>query len=135
MRMRSMMGLAAVLVLSAACSPMGGTGGAFIAAAPEPAAQPEGRWNVALVAQGQTLDFVMELKRVSGAEYGGVVTNSNFPPMNINKATLTGNRMKLSVTAPTGDEATFDIVFDGDVFTGDWAMPGDGSKVSGRRIP
>jgi hypothetical protein len=133
--MRSMLVLTAVLALSAACGQGGGSGSAAAAPAPMPAAQPEGRWNVALVAQGQTLDFVLELRRISGDEFGGVVTNPDFPPMNVNKATLTGNRMKMSVTAPTGDEATFDIVFEGDVFTGDWAMPGDGSKVSGRRIP
>ena len=95
---------------------------------------PEGRWSVALVAQGQQFDFVMELRRVNGAEYGGVVSSQMFPPMNVTKATLTGNRLKMSIPAPTGDEATFDLVFDGDAFTGDWAMPGDGSRVSGRRI-
>ncbi|MBX3173648.1 MAG: hypothetical protein KF709_04505 [Gemmatimonadaceae bacterium] len=104
-------------------------------AAAMPAVNPAGRWSVALTAQGQPFDFVMELRQISGAEYGGVVSSQMFPPMNINKATLTGNRMKVSVTAPTGDAASFDIVFEGDTFSGDWSMPGDGSKVSGRRLP
>jgi hypothetical protein len=39
------------------------------------------------------------------------------------------------VPAPTGDTATFDLLIDGDVISGDWSMPGMGSKVSGRRIP
>jgi hypothetical protein len=147
MRTRSALALAALLVLSAACTsastvstsapapaPMAAPAPA---PAPAPAAvatiDPSGKWSVALTAQGQAFDFEMELRRISGAEFGGVVTSQAFPPMNVNKATLTGNTMKLTVTAPTGDEATFNIVFEGDVLTGDWSMPGDGSRISGRR--
>lgn len=142
MRLRSVSALAAIVCVAAACSKATTSAGsapapaaAPAAVAPAPAVRPEGRWSVALTAQGQALDFVMELRQVNGPEYGGVVSSQMFPPMNINKATLTGNRMKISVTAPTGDEASFDIVFEGDVFTGDWQMPGDGSRVSGKRIP
>ena len=142
MRTRSAMALAALLVSTAACkSVTTGSAGSAPAAmatpapapAPVAAIDPSGKWSVALTAQGQAFDFEMELRRISGAEFGGVVTSQAFPPMNINKATLTGNTMKLSLTAPTGDEATFNIVFEGDVMTGDWSMPGDGSRISGRR--
>lgn len=104
------------------------------AAVAAPAVDPSGKWTVALTAQGQAFDFVMDLRRISGAEFGGVVTSQAFPPMNVNKATLSGNTMKLTVTAPTGDEATFNIVFEGNTMTGDWSMPGDGSRISGRRM-
>jgi hypothetical protein len=143
MRSRSALALAALLVLTAACkSGTAGTAPAPAAApapmaAPAPAAvasiDPTGKWTVALTAQGQAFDFEMDLRRISGAEFGGIVTSQAFPPMNVNKATLAGNTMKLTVTAPTGDEATFNIVFEGDVLTGDWSMPGDGSRISGRR--
>jgi hypothetical protein len=143
MRTRSMTALAAILVLSTACAsapavaPSAPAPAPMAAPAPAPAAvatiDPSGKWAVALTAQGQAFDFEMELRRISGAEFGGVVTSQAFPPMNVNKATLTGNTMKLTVTAPTGDEATFNIVFEGDVLTGDWSMPGDGSRISGRR--
>lgn len=136
---RPVLALAAVLALGACAksssAPAAPAPMAAAAAAPAPAVNPAGRWSVALTAQGQPFDFVMELRQVNGAEYGGVVSSQMFPPMNINKATLTGNRMKVSVTAPTGDAASFDIVFEGDTFSGDWSMPGDGSKVSGRRLP
>lgn len=126
----------AVLVVLGACAksttPAAAPPPAVVA--PAPAVNPAGRWTVALTAQGQPFDFVMELRQVNGAEYGGVVSSQMFPPMNINKATLDGHRMKVSVTAPTGDEATFDILFEGDTFSGTWAMPGDGSRVSGRRM-
>ncbi len=144
MRPRSALLLAALLMLTTACKSASSAGAgaapapvAAPAPAPAPAAvatmDPSGKWSVALTAQGQAFDFEMELRRIGGAEFGGVVTSQAFPPMNINKATLTGNTMKLSLTAPTGDEATFNLVFEGDVLTGDWSMPGDGSRLSGRR--
>ena len=141
MRTRSALTLAVLLVLTAACTSVAPVTTPAPAsapmAAPAPAAvatiDPSGKWAVALTAQGQAFDFEMDLRRISGAEFGGVVTSTAFPPMNVNKATLMGNTMKLTVTAPTGDEATFNIVFEGDVLTGDWSMPGDGSRISGRR--
>jgi len=145
MRTRSALALAALLVLSTACK--SGTAGTAPAPAPAPApmaapaptpaavvVDPAGKWSVALNAQGQSFDFVMELRLIGGAEFGGIVTSQAFPPMNVNKATLTGNTMKLTLTAPTGDEATFNLVFDGNTLSGDWSMPGDGSRVSGRRM-
>jgi hypothetical protein len=136
MRIRSVALAAAVLLVASACSKSTG-GGSTVAAAPAPAvaaAQPAGKWSVALIAQGQALEFVMDLRHGGGEQYTGTVSSQMFPPMSINRATLAGNRMKVFVTAPTGDEASFDIVFSGDTFTGDWAMPGDGSRVSGKRI-
>ncbi len=147
MRTRSAIALAAMLTLASACKSAtpapSSTPAPMPAPAPAPApaaaptaatVDPTGKWSVALTAQGQAFDFVMELRRIGGAEYGGVVTSQAFPPMNVNKATLSGNTMKLTVTAPTGDEATFNIVFEGNVLTGDWSMPGDGSRLSGRRM-
>ena len=104
--------------------------------APAPAAvNPVGRWTVALSAQGQAFDFVMDLRHVSGDDYAGVINSQAFPPMPINSAKRSGNAMIIKITAPTGDEATINVVFEGDVFSGEWSMPGDGSRVSGRRIP
>jgi len=143
MRTGSALALAALLVLTTACKTAGTSGTAPAPApapmaapapAPAPAAiDPSGKWVVALTAQGQAMDFEMELRRIGGAEFGGVLTSMAFPPININKATLTGNTMKVSFTVPTGDEGTINVVFEGNVLTGDWSMPGDGSRISGRR--
>lgn len=136
MRVRSFAALAAVLLLSSACSSVSSTG-AGMSAAPAPAVvavRPAGEWNVALIAQGQALDLVMSIKDDGDAKYSGTVTSQMFPPISFNNATLNGNRMRIAFVAPTGDQASIDIVFDGDTFTGDWAMPGDGSKVSGKRV-
>lgn len=143
MRLRSAFALTGALLATAACAPASSTSApapapapvAAPAAAPAPAAvNPVGRWTVALMAQGQAFDFVMELRHISGDDYTGQVTSQAFPPMGINSAKRSGNAMVIKLTAPTGDEATFNVVFEGDVLSGEWSMPGDGSRVSGRRI-
>ena len=145
MRTRSFAALAGVLALTTACSSASSTTTAAPAPAPAPAAaapvrapaaavNPVGRWTVALTAQGQAFDMVMELRLIQGDEFGGVINSQAFPPIPINKATRTGNSMRIAITAPTGDEAIINITFEGDTFSGEWSMPGDGSRVSGRRI-
>jgi len=140
MRLRTLGALAGVLVLSTACAKASSTTEtapmpAAAAAAPAPAlVNPVGRWSVALTAQGQAFDMVMDLRAIQGDEFTGVINSQAFPPIPINKATRTGNSMRISITAPTGDEATINVTFEGDTFSGDWSMPGDGSRVSGRRI-
>lgn len=139
MRFRTLGALAGVLVISSACAKASSTPTASPAPVAAPAnvpapVNPVGRWSVALTAQGQAFDLVMDLRALQGAEYGGTITSQAFPPIPINKATLTGNSMRISITVPTGDEGTINITFEGDTFSGDWSMPGDGSRVSGRRV-
>lgn len=141
MTLRSAFSLVAIASFATACAPMQSTSNPApaetpsMATAPAPAAvNPVGRWTVALTAQGQAFDFVMDLRHVSGDDYTGVINSQAFPPMPINSAKRSGNAMLIKITAPTGDEATINVVFEGDVFSGEWSMPGDGSRVSGRRI-
>lgn len=105
------------------------------AAAAAPAVDPTGRWSVALVAQGQNMELTLTLQKGEGdGVYTGNFTSDMFPPMPLTSAKLTGNKMVLTVPVPTGDMATMNLVFDGDIMTGEWSMPGDGSKLSGRRL-
>lgn len=140
MTVRPAVALLGLATLAAACAPMAGNTTTApvsvpVASAPAaPAVNPVGRWTVALTAQGQAFDFVMDLRHVSGDDYTGAINSDAFPPMPINSAKRSGNAMLIKITAPTGDEATINIVFEGDVFSGEWSMPGDGSRVSGRRI-
>ncbi len=150
MRMRSTFALTGLLALTTACAsaPAATTPApapAAAAATPAPAAAAParaatapvnvvGRWTVALTAQGQAFDFLMDLRHVSGDDYAGQITSQAFPPMPINSAKRSGNQMVIKITAPTGDEATITVVFEGDVLSGEWSMPGDGSRVSGRRV-
>ncbi len=147
MRMRSFFALSGAIALATACAPSApatttpapapAPAVTQPAPAPAPAAaavNPVGRWTVALTAQGQAFDFTMDLRHVSGDDYAGQITSQAFPPMPINSAKRSGNQMVIKITAPTGDEATISVVFEGDTFSGEWSMPGDGSRVSGRRV-
>ncbi len=137
MRLRPSVALFGLALVASACSSASTTA----TAAPQPAVvaapavNPVGRWAVALSAQGQALDVTLELRHIGGAEYGGSITSQMFPPVSVSRATLTGNVLRMIFVAPTGDEATMSATFEGDTFTGEWAMPGDGSRISGRRIP
>lgn len=139
MRLRPFVALFALALVATACSSSSTAGGAGAAPAPAmvaaPAVNPVGRWAVALTAQGQALEATLELRQLNGAEYGGNITSAMFPPVAISKATLMGTVMRVTFVAPTGDEASMSLTFEGDTFTGEWAMPGDGSRLSGRRIP
>lgn len=99
-----------------------------------PAYDPAGKWSIALVAQGQTMELTMNLTKNPDGTYGGNFTSDMFPPMPITTASLTGHKMVLTLPVPTGDMATMNMTFNGDVVEGDWSMPGDGSKLSGKRI-
>lgn len=141
MRLRTVAALAGALLLSTACAKS--STGSAAGAAPMPVAEmpaapalvnPVGRWTVALTAQGQAFDMVMELRAVEGNEFTGSIMSQAFGQIPITKATRTGNSMVIKIAVPTGDEGTININFEGDTFSGDWSMPGDGSKVSGRRI-
>ncbi len=103
--------------------------------APEPAFDPAGRWSVSLVAQGQPMDLTLILVKTEAAgTYTGNFTHEALGPMPLSSAKLDGKKMVLTLAVPTGDMATMNLLFDGDVVTGEWSMPGDGSKVSGRRL-
>ena len=139
MRVPSSVVLLGFTLVATACTSSSTASGAGAAPAPAvvaaPAVNPVGRWAVALTAQGQAFEVTLELRQLNGAEYGGGITSEMFPPIAVSKATLTGNVMRVTFVAPTGDEASMSLTFEGDTFTGEWAMPGDGSRLSGRRIP
>ena len=113
----------------------GATIAATTSAAPAaPAAvQPAGKWLITLSAQGSPMDVQVELVRLEDGSWTGTVTSAAFPPFPVSKAVLTGNKMVATLAIPTGDTATMTLEFDGDTVTGEWAMPGDGSRLSGKR--
>ena len=110
----------------------GATIAATTSAAPA-AVQPAGKWLITLSAQGSPMDVQVELVRLEDGSWTGTVTSAAFPPFPVSKAVLTGNKMVATLAIPTGDTATMTLEFDGDTVTGEWAMPGDGSRLSGKR--
>lgn len=94
MRLRTLATLATLSLAATACS--SATSGAPAPtpapAVMAPAVNPVGRWSVALTAQGQAFDMTLELRALTGAEYGGTLTSQAFPPIPLTKATLSGTR-------------------------------------------
>ena len=110
---------------------------AAVTAAPKPAPEPEynptGKWTLGLVAQGQNMEVVLELVKLPDGTWTGTMISQAFPPIPISKATLTGKQIVATFPVPTGDMGSMTLNFDGDIAEGEWSMPGDGSKVSGKR--
>ena len=129
--------LAAVLLATAcrsAAPPAPAPTPAVVAPTPPPV-DAAGRWALILEAQGQSIEVLLDLHKISEGEYGGSASSQVFPPVQLTKATLTGNRLMIQSPSPTGDVATFNLTIEGDLMIGDWSMPGMGSRVTGRRIP
>ena len=141
MRNVSLSVLLAAAVLAAACrpaAPPAPTPPAAVVAPtppPPPPIDAAGRWVLLLEAQGQAIEVIMDLTKISEGEYGGSASSQVFPPVQLTKASLAGNRLTIHSPAPTGDVAVFNLIIEGDLLSGDWSMPGMGSRVTGRRIP
>ena len=144
MRLRAL--LVATLALSAgACKTVSSTSTAIsgsprlepapaAAVAPAPAAfDPSGKWTVVLTAQGQAMEVVMDLVKLADGTWTGTLSTQAFPTMALASAKLTGKQLVATFPVPTGDTGSMTLNFDGDMVEGEWSMPGDGSKVSGKR--
>jgi hypothetical protein len=109
------------------------------ATAPAPAPAPatawsaEGKWTVGIVAQGQSMEVTVELKKLADGTWAGVIGTAQFGAIPLSSVKVTGKQMVATFPVPTGDMGTMTLNFDGDIAEGEWSMPGDGSKVSGKR--
>ncbi len=103
-------------------------------AAPAPAPySPAGKWTVGLVAQGQSMEVTLELVKLADGTWTGSIGTAQFGTIPLSKVTVEGKKMVASFPVPTGDMGSMTLNFDGDAAEGEWSMPGDGSKVSGKR--
>lgn len=106
------------------------------AAAPAPAAPAwtaEGKWTVGIIAQGQSMEVTVELKQLADGSWAGVIGTAQFGAIPLSTVKVTGKQMVATFPVPTGDTGTMTLNFNGDIAEGEWSMPGDGSKVSGKR--
>lgn len=111
------------------------TGTPVLQPAPAPAFSPAGKWSLGIVAQGQSMEVVLELAKLPDGTWTGSLASAAFPPIPVSKATLEGRKMMLAFPVPTGDMGSMNLTFTGaDLVEGEWAMPGDGSKVSGKKM-
>ncbi len=106
---------------------------AMAAPAPAPAYSAAGKWAVSLVAQGRTLDVTLELVKLPDGTWTGSIGTAEFGTIPLQKVTMDGKKAVMAFPVPTGDMGSMTLNFDGDKAEGEWSMPGDGSKVSGKR--
>lgn len=140
-----------VLILCAACagaSTGSGPGGAPAAAAavmrqaaqaepPKPKdVDPVGSYAVSLMYGGQPVDVTLEIVKRPDGLFGGAVYADQTPAIPLVSVTVTGQRVQAALSTPDGSGATLDFTLDGPALAGTWsAASGDGSKISGRKLP
>ena len=144
----------AVVVSSIAAVACAGGGGSAPASAPSPtpattatviaeanAARPNARdidpvgtYQVNLTAQGSPMTLTAQIDKRSNG-WGGQVTGEGVPLLPVKSVTVKGNTMKVVVTAPDGTDAIINIILTGSDISGDWSMTGDGSKITGKKLP
>jgi len=140
--------LAAVALLTSACKTVSSTSTSVsgtprlepapaMAATTTPATpapySPAGKWSVGIVAQGQSMEVTLELVKLADGTWSGAIGTAQFGTIPLSKVEITGKKMVATFPVPTGDMGTMTLNFDGDIAEGEWSMPGDGSKVSGKR--
>ncbi|HXD23268.1 MAG TPA: hypothetical protein VN613_07905 [Gemmatimonadaceae bacterium] len=94
-----------------------------------------GTYTVYLTAQGNAMTTTTRIDKKPDGSYTGTVNGDGIPPLPVNSVTVTGNRVKLSVTAPDGTEAIIDMIVKGEDITGNWSMANDGSAITGKKTP
>jgi hypothetical protein len=96
---------------------------------------PVGTYTVYLTAQGNAMTTTTRIDKKPDGGYSGTVNGDGIPPLPVNSVTVTGNHVKLSVTAPDGSEAIIEMIVTGDDITGQWSMANDGSAITGKKTP
>lgn len=141
---RRLLALAALLTVAQKASAQGADPAKPTAPAPAaPAAgapvaadvNPVGSYVVNLTAQGNLMALTAKIEKKTDGGYTGSVMSDAFPPMPINSVKVSGAKITITVTAPDGSEAVINMELKGDDISGDWSMPNDGSKVTGKKLP
>jgi hypothetical protein len=141
MPMRRLLALALLLTVAQKASAQGSdpakpsTPAAPAAGAPAADVNPVGSYVVNLTAQGNLMALTAKIEKKAEGGYTGAVMSDAFPPMPINSVKVTGQKITITVTAPDGSEAVINMELKGEDITGDWSMPNDGSKVTGKKLP
>jgi uncharacterized protein (DUF2147 family) len=96
---------------------------------------PVGTYTVYLTAQGNAMTTTTRIDKKADGTYTGSVNGDGIPPLPVTSVTVTGNKVRLSITAPDGGEAIIEMWVKGDDITGRWSMANDGSNLTGKKSP
>jgi hypothetical protein len=102
-------------------------------AEPEPAAPPlAGVYSFSTTVQGMPVDGQMRITGEPG-DYGGSLYSQFTGELPFTSVTRSGDQVTLLANTPDGP-VEIRLVFEGDTFTGDWAMGPEGGTIQGRRV-
>jgi len=93
---------------------------------------PVGTFEFTLIDDGERIPGGMEISGTAGA-YGGRIYAEGRPDGTISTVTTGGNQVTVTVDFP-GMILLARLEFDGDSFSGDWSMRGEGGAVEGLRV-
>ena len=96
---------------------------------------PVGTYTVYLTAQGNAMTTTTRIDKKDGGGYTGSITADGIPPLPVTSVSVTGNKVKMTLTAPDGSEAWIEMMVNGEDLTGSWGMANDGSKITGKKSP
>ena len=96
---------------------------------------PVGTYVTNLTVQGNPLSTTTKIEKKADGTYAGTVTSDAFPPLPVNSVKVEGNKIRVSISTPDGSEAVITMILEGNDFTGDWSMGGDGSRITGKKQP
>ena len=96
---------------------------------------PVGTYTVYLTAQGNAMTTTTRIDKKADGTYTGSVNGDGIPPLPVTSVTVTGNKVKLTISAPDGSEAIIEMWVKGDDITGRWSMANDGSNLTGKKSP
>jgi hypothetical protein len=96
---------------------------------------PVGTYTVYLTAQGNAMTTTTRIDKKEGGGYTGSINADGIPPLPVTSVKVAGNKVNITLTAPDGSEAWIELMVNGEDLTGSWGMAGDGSKVTGKKLP
>ena len=98
---------------------------------------PSGMFAVSLTYGGAPLTLTLQIAKRSDGTFGGAIVVDQAPqPIPLNTVAVSGKRVQATLSSPDGSEVTMDFTIEGDDLSGTWrASSGDGSPISGRKIP
>ncbi len=103
------------------------------APAPAKALDPVGTFAATTEVNGNPIAGKLYITSTNG-RLGGRFVSDAFPEMPVSKVVVQGQTMTVDLETPNGT-ATVALTFNGNEFTGQWELGGQGGAMKGRRLP
>ena len=104
------------------------------AQSPAPAFDPAGKYTFTTPVGGTPFDFEMTVVKKDDGSFGGVVTNPNTGEIPITSLNCTARTCTGTIASPQGEAKIQFTVAEDLTMEGEWAMAGDGAKLTGKKI-